>query len=70
MTVRFDAPARLAVAANVGSMVFDPLHGTVSPTGTLRLVDADGRVVHHIVNIVGRVRSCAAGIAVAGYGAC
>ena len=66
----FDEPGRLTVTANVSSMLFDPLHGTVSPTGTLRVVDARGRAIHHIVNIVGRVRSCAAGATVAGYAAC
>ena len=30
---------RVGVAANVASIVFDPLHGTSTPTGTLRLVD-------------------------------
>ena len=38
--------------------LFDPLHGTSTPTGTLRLVDAGGRAVHHVVNVMGRVRSC------------
>ncbi len=61
---------RVVVAGNVGSIVFDPLHGTTSPTGTLRLVDARGRAVHHVVNIVGRVRSCSPAGAVAGYPVC
>ncbi len=61
---------RLSVAGNVGSIVFDPLHGTSSPTGTLRVVDTRGRSVRHVVNIVGRVRSCSPAGAVAGYAAC
>ena len=44
--------------ANVASIAFDPLHGTSTPTGTLRLVDGRGRAVHHVVNVMGRVRSC------------
>jgi type IV fimbrial biogenesis protein FimT len=61
---------RVSVAANVASIVFDPLHGTSTPTGTLRLADLRGRAIHHVVNVVGRVRSCTPGGAVVGYPAC
>ena len=61
---------RVSVAANVASIVFDPLHGTSTPTGTLRLVDARGRSVRHVVNVVGRVRSCSPAGAVVGYPGC
>ncbi len=61
---------RVSVSANVASIVFDPLHGTSTPTGTLRLIDARGRAVHHVVNVVGRVRSCSPDGAVPGYPAC
>jgi type IV fimbrial biogenesis protein FimT len=33
---------RVSVVGNVASIVFDPLHGTSTPTGTLRLVGARG----------------------------
>jgi type IV fimbrial biogenesis protein FimT len=69
-SVVLPAADRVAVAANVGSIVFDPLHGTSSPTGTLRLVDGRGRAVHHVVNVVGRVRSCSPAGTVAGYPFC
>lgn len=61
---------RVSVAANVASIVFDPLHGTSTPTGTLRLVGAHGRAVHHVVNVIGRVRSCSPDDAVPGYSPC
>jgi type IV fimbrial biogenesis protein FimT len=61
---------RVAVAGNVASIVFDPLHGTSSPTGTLRLTDARGRSVHHVVNVLGRVRSCSPDGHVPGYPLC
>jgi type IV fimbrial biogenesis protein FimT len=61
---------RVAVAGNVASIVFDPLHGTSSPTGTLRLTDARGRSVHHVVNVLGRVRSCSPDSGVPGYPLC
>ncbi|MEP6739380.1 MAG: GspH/FimT family protein [Caldimonas sp.] len=69
-TVVLPAAERISVAANVASIVFDPLHGTSTPTGTLRLVDGRGRAIHHVVNILGRVRSCTPSGAVAGYLAC
>ena len=61
---------RVSVAGNVASIVFDPLHGTSTPTGTLRLVGARGSAVHHVVNVVGRVRSCSPDGAVPGYSPC
>jgi type IV fimbrial biogenesis protein FimT len=61
---------RVDVAGNVASIVFDPLHGTSTPTGTLRLTDGRGRSVQHVVNVLGRVRSCSPAGAVAGYPSC
>lgn len=61
---------RVTVDANVASMVFDPRHGTITPAATLRTIDARGRAVHHVVNVMGRVRSCSPGAAVAGFRAC
>ena len=61
---------RVRVVGNVGSIVFDPLHGTSTPTATLRLLDARGRAIHHVVNVLGRVRSCSPQAAIAGYPAC
>lgn len=40
------------------SIAFDPLKGTVTPTATLRVEARDGRAIHQIVNLLGRVRSC------------
>jgi type IV fimbrial biogenesis protein FimT len=61
---------RVGVTGNVASIAFDPLHGTSTPTGTLRLVGARGRTVHHVVNVLGRVRSCSPDGAVPGYSPC
>jgi type IV fimbrial biogenesis protein FimT len=61
---------RVSIAGNVASIVFDPLHGTSTPTGTLRVVGARGSAVHHVVNVVGRVRSCSPSGAVPGYSPC
>ena len=61
---------RLRVEGNVASMLFDPLHGTTTPAGTLRVVDARGRSVQHVVNAVGRVRTCSPGGTATGWAAC
>ena len=69
-TVALAAADRVSLESNVGSLLFDPLHGTVSPTGTLRVLGSQGRAVHHVVNIMGRVRSCSPLAAMPGYRAC
>ena len=56
-SVAVPADRRVAVAANVGSILYDPVHGTSTPAGTLRAVGTSGEV-HHVVNLLGRVRSC------------
>jgi type IV fimbrial biogenesis protein FimT len=64
------ANAAVHVSANVPSMRFDPMRGTVTPAGTMTVTLADGRAVSHVVSLMGRVRSCSPGGAVAGYKAC
>jgi type IV fimbrial biogenesis protein FimT len=51
------------VLANVSSLRFDPINGTTSPTGTVCTVPQSGRAVHNVVNIMGRVRTCAPAVA-------
>ena len=67
---RYAAADRLRVEGNVASIAFDPLHGTSTPAGTLRLVASDGRRVQHVVNAMGRVRTCAPGGLVPGHRPC
>ena len=69
-TVVLPAAQRLSLQANVGSVLFDPLHGTSTPTGTLRVLGAQGRAVHHVINVMGRVRSCSPMNTMPGYRAC
>jgi type IV fimbrial biogenesis protein FimT len=47
------------LSANVGTMSINPLHGTVTPTGTLTLISGSGKKIQQIVNIMGRTRTCA-----------
>lgn len=49
-------PVRL-VTTNL-SLAFDPQRGTVTPTATFRFQDSQGRSLHQIVNVMGRMRSC------------
>jgi type IV fimbrial biogenesis protein FimT len=63
-----DAPVTLN--ANVRSMLFDAVRGTVTPTGTVRVVGRDGRAVHQVVGVMGRVRSCAPAPGLPGYRTC
>jgi len=69
-TVQLAASEGIALLPNVSSIAFDPLHGTSTPTGTLRLVARSGRAVHHVVNVMGRTRSCSPGGAVPGHVPC
>ncbi len=69
-TVLLPASDDVSLRANVASVLFDPLHGTSSPSGTLRLVGTQGREIRHVINIMGRVRSCTPQGIVPGYRAC
>jgi len=72
-TVALPAAERIDVQGNVASILFDPMHGTSTPAGTLRVVADSGRAVHHVVNVMGRVRSCSPrgeAAAVSGYRVC
>ena len=48
----------ITLAAASRNLTFDAGKGTVTPTATLRLTDRDGRAVHQVVNLMGRVRTC------------
>jgi type IV fimbrial biogenesis protein FimT len=69
-TVVFGTGQRVGVAVNSASMLWHPTRGTVTPTGTLRLSLPDGRAVHHVVNIMGRARTCSPQGAVPGHSVC
>jgi type IV fimbrial biogenesis protein FimT len=58
------------VTANVASMRFDPVIGTVSPTGRLTTSLADGRSLAQVVNVMGRSRTCSPEATVSGVPAC
>ncbi|CAN7219522.1 GspH/FimT family pseudopilin [Rhizobacter sp. LjRoot28] len=69
-TVQLPAEGRLQLSAPAASLRFDPQLGTCTPAGTLKLTAFGGRSVHHVVNVMGRVRSCSPGALASGYAAC
>ena len=62
--------ASLQLQSNSPSVLWHPTRGTVSPTATIKLTARDGRAVHHVINLMGRVRTCSPGGAVKGQPAC
>ena len=69
-TVRLPAADQVFVQANVASILFDPVHGTSTPAGTVRVIASNGRELRHVVNVMGRVRTCSAKGNAGGYRAC
>ena len=68
-TVYLATAQQVGVAASANSILFDPLHGTSTPTGTARVTGMQG-AIHHVVNVMGRVRSCSPEGALPGYRVC
>lgn len=67
--VYLPAEQRVAVGASAGSILFDPVHGTSTPAATARVTGVPG-AIHHVVNVMGRVRSCSPEGRIAGYRPC
>ncbi len=65
----FRADGSMLMRSNVASIVFDPIQGTLTPTGTFRFTGQKNNEVRLVVSIMGRVRSCTP-TRVAGYTAC
>ena len=65
-----DASTGVQLQSNSTSMLFDPLHGTTTPAGTWRVVSTTAGSVHHVVNILGRVRTCSPVPALSGFRTC
>lgn len=60
----------LALQANVGSMAFEPIQGTVTPTGTLTMSNRRGDQLKVVVNVMGRARTCKAAGDLHGHPTC
>ena len=57
-SVRQDELERVQLMSSSREIGFDPTHGTVTPTTTLRLENPRGDRVNLVVNIMGRMRTC------------
>ena len=68
--VSLPAQGPVHFSSNVRSMVLDPVKGTVSPTGTVRIQAPQGLGVNAVVNIMGRVRHCTPTPPLLGYRSC
>jgi type IV fimbrial biogenesis protein FimT len=66
----FTTQGPVQVRSITKSMVFEPSRGTVTPTATLRVEGRDGRALHQVVNLMGRVRTCSPAGQVAGERSC
>lgn len=66
----FAAGNPVQVRSATRSMTFDPVRGTVTPTATLRVEAANGRALHQVVNLLGRVRTCSPAARVGDERAC
>lgn len=60
----------ISVRSNSASMLVDHTRGTFSPTGTVQVQGQSGKTLKVIVNITGRVRSCAATPGLPGFPRC
>lgn len=68
--VRFDPGGPISLRSNAGSVLFDPMRGTSTPTATVQLVARNGKAIHQVLNVMGRVRSCSPAPALPGYRRC
>lgn len=69
-SAHFEAAGPIRVASNSRSMAYSADFGTVTPTGTIELRSRRGEAVRLVVNVMGRVRSCAATPGIAGLPRC
>ncbi len=69
-TVLIPSRDRVTLTSPNQTVLFHPLRGTTSPTATLTLSGADGNALRHVVNVMGRIRSCALGGTMPGYRPC
>jgi type IV fimbrial biogenesis protein FimT len=69
-SVRFEAGGPVSLRSNSRSVLFDPVKGTSTPTATVQLSARNGKAIHQVMNIMGRVRSCSPAPALSGYRPC
>lgn len=60
-TTFYPSTSRVSVAANVSAIRFEPHNGIATPAGTVTVTTPSGHALRHVVNIMGRVRTCSPG---------
>ncbi len=69
-TVRWNHHDKVALQSSAQSLRFDPWDGTSTPTASINISNTQGQVLRHVVNVMGRVRTCSPAGHVAGHAAC
>lgn len=67
---RLEQQDRVSLSLNVRSLVFDGSTGTVTPTGTFEMRNAQGDALKVVVNVMGRARTCLHAGRLSAYAAC
>lgn len=68
--VQVHSGIRAFIPSNARSIQFDGTLGTVTPTASITVATADGRSLRHVVNVIGRVRTCSPEGTFSGYRRC
>ncbi|MFY9511363.1 MAG: GspH/FimT family pseudopilin [Rubrivivax sp.] len=69
--VQLAAATPVTLSSNSKSIAFDAMKGTVTPTATVKIAGAGGgATLHNVVNIMGRMRSCAPAPGLPGHARC
>jgi len=58
------------MVSNSKSIGFDAMKGTVTPTATVKVIGTRGATLHNVINLMGRVRSCAPAPGLPGHKTC
>ena len=69
-TVRWNEHDKVALQSSAPSLRFDPWDGTSTPTASFNISNTQGQVLRHVVNVMGRVRTCSPLGQLAGYATC
>ncbi|MFN9708354.1 MAG: GspH/FimT family pseudopilin [Burkholderiales bacterium] len=57
-SVRWGRKDQISLQSNVTSIRFDPTLGTSTPAARLKLTTSQGKSIDHVINIMGRIRTC------------
>ena len=69
-TVRWSSDLQIRLTATAPSVLFDPVDGTSTPTTTFEVTNRLGQSLRHVVNVMGRTRTCSPSGRLLGYPTC